>query len=520
MRMVIFLLLAGMAVPSLSRSSRPARDTVPPSGKLIDPAPFSVITGNVIQFSAQANDSGSGVKEVRYYAAYFSFIDSNASPLGRQGHLEYHLIGRADEPPFICFWDCSKIPDQDDWRMSFYCDIEDSAGNVCSKAGGIRYNVVLDRHPGYSAQRWTSQYSERPILIDGDLREWPAGDTLTFTNGNNRIWALSAWDRERLYFAIRVEDAQLTSPPNDTIPFWWYDCIEIYLDMLQDRSSHRKLDDRQLDIGVADTFNGNIVEFEKGVNRRWRDGVKCKVRHFGTINETRDTDSGYIIEVSFDWKELDFIPKGGKSFGFDIFNDDNDFGGRVRMAKGWSGTERYNNNNPSEWGTLVLQDQSSQNRIIAAAGIFITLFAGSLALFLAKRRKLSRSREPASNGLKPEKQAGAKQYQADRIIHFIEQNFHDPDLSLISASETLKMSESYLRQVLKAETGQTFSDYLSHHRIEQSKKLLKERPDLNITEISISCGFSSLEYFVQVFRKQNNQTPSLFRQNPQNWRNP
>ena len=53
------------ALVQASSGGLPA-DTVPPWGKLVDPAEFSVITGNIIQFSARAGDSGSGVKEVRY----------------------------------------------------------------------------------------------------------------------------------------------------------------------------------------------------------------------------------------------------------------------------------------------------------------------------------------------------------------------------------------------------------------------------------------------------------------------
>jgi AraC-like DNA-binding protein len=493
---------------SLTGTIWAVKDTVLPEGKLIDPLPFSVISNNVIQFSAEASDSQSGIREIRYFGSYFTMIDSNESPITLKGYLSYRFLGKADKPPYTFFWDCSNIPDQDNWRMSFYCDIEDKAGNVAQKTGGIRHYIVLDRNPRPSPQTWQSSWFSGRLKIDGSFEEWPATDTLRFSNGNNKIWAISVWNEKEIAFGIFTADFQLNKPPHDTLPYWWYDCIEIYMDMKMDRSSHRRLDDRQLDIGVADTMNGNIVEFEKGVNQRWREGVTCKVQSFGTINRNLDTDSGFVIEVAYAWKNLGFNPKPGKSFGFDIFNDDNDFGDIVRMGKGWSGTERYNNNNPSEWGTLILTRTGSRLLSFRRWLILIALLGVIVILFFHKRFKPVSGPGPA-----PQKPTRAEQV-AGRITGFLNANYSNPDLSLGEAAGALKISDSHLRHTLKIVTGQSFSDYLSQVRINKARSLLKERQDLNITEISIECGFKSLEYFIQVFKKYTNGlSPSVYRQN-------
>jgi len=49
-----------------------------------------------------------------------------------------------------------------------------------------------------------------------------------------------------------------------------------------------------------------------------------------------------------------------------------------------------------------------------------------------------------------------------------------------------------------------FSDYLRNLRLEKAKEMLKKQVSTTITEIAFECGFSSLEYFISCFKKDNN----------------
>jgi hypothetical protein len=445
-------------------SGGPPADTVPPWGKLVDPAEFSVITGNIIQFSARAGDGGSGVKAVRYYASFFTVIDSNESEITFKGDRPYRHVGTASEPPYNFLWDCSAIPDQDNWRMSFYCDVEDRAGNTASRAGGVRRHVVLDRNPAFSPRLWHARYANRGITVDGKLDDWPATDTLRFRNNNNDVMALSFWNKTRLCFGIFVNDAHLRGPPNDSVPYWWWDCVEIYMDLLRDRSAFRRLDDRQIDAGVRDTVNGNIVEFKIGVNRRWRQGVVCKVRASGTLDDNRDSDSGFVVEIAYAWSGLEHTPASGDSLGFDLFNDDNDFGQLVPVAGSWAGTERYNNNNPSEWGTLVLSGGPPVPLKVSVLWTGVLLLVFLLLKALIGRKKVKRDQA--------KKRAPFEQI-ADRLKRYVEENYRDPELNLSSAEKALKMSASHLRHSFKQALGVSFSDYLIRVRMDKARRVLR-----------------------------------------------
>lgn len=53
--------------------------------------------------------------------------------------------------------------------------------------------------------------------------------------------------------------------------------------------------------------------------------------------------------------------------------------------------------------------------------------------------------------------------------------------------------------------------YLNHCRLTAAAQLLKEQPDRNITDIALSCGFASSQYFATLFRRSFGSTPRAFR---------
>ncbi|WP_242082599.1 AraC family transcriptional regulator [Aestuariivivens sediminis] len=60
-------------------------------------------------------------------------------------------------------------------------------------------------------------------------------------------------------------------------------------------------------------------------------------------------------------------------------------------------------------------------------------------------------------------------------------------------------------------TNLTPMRYLMIKRVEMSKKLLVEAPNLSISEIAFSCGFSTSQYFSTVFKKHEKCTPIEYR---------
>ena len=60
-------------------------------------------------------------------------------------------------------------------------------------------------------------------------------------------------------------------------------------------------------------------------------------------------------------------------------------------------------------------------------------------------------------------------------------------------------------------TNLTPMKYLMLKRVEMSKKVLLEQPEMNISDVAYLCGFSTSQYFATMFKKQEKCTPVAYR---------
>ena len=83
-------------------------------------------------------------------------------------------------------------------------------------------------------------------------------------------------------------------------------------------------------------------------------------------------------------------------------------------------------------------------------------------------------------------------------------------ISVADAAALVGMSESRFMRYFRAASGMTFVSYLTHIRLAQAVRLLRET-DLNISEIADAIGFSDPSYFDRQFRHAFGVTPREFR---------
>lgn len=97
--------------------------------------------------------------------------------------------------------------------------------------------------------------------------------------------------------------------------------------------------------------------------------------------------------------------------------------------------------------------------------------------------------------------------------HIIE-NFSNPEFKVTDADEFSFYNKDYMRQVFKKETGMSPLEYLTDLRLNSAKKLLltERTPEYKINEIALLCGFYDVGYFIRIFKKKFNVTPTAFRE--------
>ncbi len=92
---------------------------------------------------------------------------------------------------------------------------------------------------------------------------------------------------------------------------------------------------------------------------------------------------------------------------------------------------------------------------------------------------------------------------------FIEQNCTD-QLQISDVVRHIGYSRARIFEMFKAGTGMTPNDYLLRCRIQKACEMLID-PEKPITDVALETGFTSSQYFSQVFRKYTGMTPSHYR---------
>lgn len=95
--------------------------------------------------------------------------------------------------------------------------------------------------------------------------------------------------------------------------------------------------------------------------------------------------------------------------------------------------------------------------------------------------------------------------QIYEALIYIERNLAG-DLSLDVVAQSVSLSPSYFSRLFKSSVGFSFSEYVTHTRLEYAK-LLMANEKLSIGEIAERSGFNNANYFSTTFKKYNHVTP-------------
>ncbi|WP_164716599.1 response regulator transcription factor [Paenibacillus whitsoniae] len=99
--------------------------------------------------------------------------------------------------------------------------------------------------------------------------------------------------------------------------------------------------------------------------------------------------------------------------------------------------------------------------------------------------------------------------EINRIVDYI-QNHYDKEITLKLMAEYVALDEHYLSGLFSKKMGCTLIHYLHKVRIDQARFFLLQST-LTVGEIAERVGFGNVAYFVKIFKRWTEQTPSEFR---------
>ncbi len=85
------------------------------------------------------------------------------------------------------------------------------------------------------------------------------------------------------------------------------------------------------------------------------------------------------------------------------------------------------------------------------------------------------------------------------------------EVSIEQMAENLGYNRAYLSRIFKQVTGASPASYLLKLRLEQSRRLLRERTELTIEQIAASVGFQDALYYSKQFKRMYRETPTAYR---------
>lgn len=100
----------------------------------------------------------------------------------------------------------------------------------------------------------------------------------------------------------------------------------------------------------------------------------------------------------------------------------------------------------------------------------------------------------------------------DRIkvaLGYVHEHYSE-NIKLKDLASHLNMSEGHFCRFFKQMVQKSPIDYINHYRIQKACKLL-ENTNYKVVDIALEVGFDNLSYFITLFKKQKQMTPSQYR---------
>jgi AraC-like DNA-binding protein len=158
------------------------------------------------------------------------------------------------------------------------------------------------------------------------------------------------------------------------------------------------------------------------------------------------------------------------------------------------------------------------DRVAIPAGLYLLAFLGArqFAVFVGRHAwvELPASKRYERSGLEPARVPAMRQ-RLD-LVMATEKPWLESDLTLPELAARVQLSPHHLSQLLNAELGVSFFDFINGRRVQEVQRCLRDpayRPQ-SILDIALAAGFNSKAAFNTAFKQHSGVTPSQYRRDP------
>lgn len=104
--------------------------------------------------------------------------------------------------------------------------------------------------------------------------------------------------------------------------------------------------------------------------------------------------------------------------------------------------------------------------------------------------------------------ANAEYKEALELWMTTEKPYLNSDFRLTDLMQVLPMNRTYLSAFINSAYGCNFYQFVTNYRIAEAKQVMRDNPQMTISEVAERCGYSSQTVFGRIFARETGKTPS------------
>ena len=190
--------------------------------------------------------------------------------------------------------------------------------------------------------------------------------------------------------------------------------------------------------------------------------------------------------------------------------------GNLLIAGGLAGSSNYTPSSAVRLLRVGREPEMATNGISSWwdwiwLGIAILVLTATLQTYLWRKKPTSETSQPKDQ-TSTDPEADALLMQRINDVMEKEKPYLDSDLKLSDLATALGTNRNTISSCINSQYGSSFSQFVNSYRISHAQKLMRTQPNMKISEVWATSGFTTESSFFRSFKAVTGMTPSEWKQ--------